>query len=298
MDGSAYCIYRRVPKIGMIGATSSAGERYFNIGMMAGFILALVACLGTVIFLLRKKLALSRERIHIGEETINRQLVSLKDFEDSMNSLSEQNDWLVTEMHHRVKNYLQIVNSLINSQMAYVKDATSKETLRDSRHRLYALSLVHQKLFQTSMISNLEVPCYIVELVEYLVDEFGAREHVQFEFDMVPLTLNISLAIPLGLIVNELVSNTLKYAFPADLPGKVHVSLIHLDNEHYRFVFTDNGVGLPAGFDMDTSGSLGASLITGLAGQMKGKIDIQSDAGVIVTIDFKTRHKKEYQLAS
>jgi two-component sensor histidine kinase len=113
---------------------------------------------------------------------------------------------------------------------------------------------------------------------------------------MTPLSLDISLAIPLGLIVNELVSNTLKYAFPSKGSGKVRISLIRLEDDNYRFVFTDNGIGFPEGFNINSDGSLGTSLISGLTGQMKGKIEVRSENGVIVKIDFKARHKKELHL--
>ncbi|QEM11738.1 sensor histidine kinase [Mucilaginibacter rubeus] len=296
MEGIVHMICGGLPVTGLITKISVADGATLNLTMVGGFALALVVCLMVIIVRLRKRFDLSGRALNDRDQIISRQLVLLKDYETSMNLLSEQNDWLVTEMHHRVKNYLQIVNSLINSQMAYIKDPALKETLKGSRHRLYALSLVHQKLFQTSMISNLEVPCFIVELVDYLVDEFGVQDNVQFEYDMTPLSLDISLAIPLGLIVNELVSNALKYAFPAKASGKVRISLVHIDDDNYRFEFTDNGIGFPEGFNMNAGGSLGTSLISGLTGQMKGRIEVRSENGVMVKIDFKARHKKELHL--
>lgn len=240
----------------------------------------------------------SKRQLNAAESRIIELNSRAHDMEATSAKLASQNDWLITEMHHRVKNNLQIVNSLINSQLSYIKTGYGREALVSCRHRLYALSLIHQKLFQTSMVSELDLPCYIAELVGYLTDEFDANQKISFRYDMAPVSLDVSLAIPMGLIVNEVVSNALKFAYPGDERGNIKISLKPQTNGNFRLTIADEGVGLPGHSEFESGKTLGGSLITGLAMQMKASIDIVSESGVAVILTFSTYQSGQYGLAA
>jgi two-component sensor histidine kinase len=217
--------------------------------------------------------------------------------ENNTVKLLAQNDWLVTEMHHRVKNNLQILSSLINSQLSFITDKIGKDALYNSKHRLYALSLVHQKLVQNAMASTIEMSCCIKELAYYLSDEFDANDHVSFEIDLAPLNVDVSFAIPFELIINELLTNTLKFAFPENQKGKVKIELSSKDGDTFQLVFADNGIGLPDNIDLLSARSLGRSLIMGLSRQIKAQITVKNRKGLEILIDFKVPPAKQNHFA-
>jgi two-component sensor histidine kinase len=211
--------------------------------------------------------------------------------------LSAQNEWLVTEMHHRVKNNLQILSSLINSQLSFITDKIGKDALYNSKHRLYALSIVHQKLVQNAMASTLDMSCCIKDLAYYLSDEFHAGERVSFEMDLVPLTVDVSFAIPFELIINELLTNTMKFAFPEDTKGKVKIQLSSKDDGMYQLTYADNGVGLPDDVDLLSARSLGRSLIMGLSRQIKAQVTVNNRDGLEILMNFKVPAAKQNHFA-
>lgn len=221
----------------------------------------------------------------------DRQIQSLQSeisiLENNTSKLVVQNDWLVTEMHHRVKNNLQILSSLINSQLSFIKDKVGRDALFNSKHRLYTLSLVHQKLYQNAMATNIEMSCCIKELVDYLIDEFNSGERIKFELDLAPLKVDVSFAIPFGLIINELATNTLKFAFPEMRSGNVKISLTATDRETYQLLYADNGVGLPEDVDFLSGRSLGRSLIMGLSRQIKAQVTVDNSKGLEIRMTFK-----------
>ncbi|QEM02697.1 sensor histidine kinase [Mucilaginibacter rubeus] len=206
-----------------------------------------------------------------------------------INKLSTEKEWLVAEMHHRVKNNLQVLSSLINSQLSFTDDKTGREVLFYSKHRLYALSLVHQKLFQQATGAAIEMSCCIKEVVDYLIDEFECAERITFDLNLVPITIDPDTAIPFALIINELATNSLKYAFPNEAGGKITITLLHLQVGTYRLMFADNGIGLPEGFDFLSAKSLGKTLIMGLSRQIRGAVTVNTVSGFEVIIDFKTK---------
>lgn len=266
--------------------------------MLLGVVLVVAVFFAVATFTLYRRLKNSKRST--GEKEYKLQLLysNVKDYEARLIVLADQNKWLVTEIHHRVKNSLQIMNSLINSQLSYVKNPDGRKALTSSRHRLYAISLVHQKLFQSSKVTTMPLACYIAELVTYLSDEYEMQGRVKFKFDMIPVSLDINLAIPLGLIINEVISNTLKFAFPAGTIGNASITLIQQHGDNYRLIFADDGIGFPEDYDINTKSSLGSSLIAGLTRQIKAKINIQGKNGAAVTLDFKAPQAAQFHLAA
>ncbi len=200
-------------------------------------------------------------------------------------------EWLLREIHHRVKNNLQIVMSLLNSQSVYINNDAALTAIQDSKRRVYAMSLIHQKLYQSDNIASIDMLEYINELVSHVQDTLGTRGRIIFEQQVEETALDVSQAIPLGLIINECIVNAIKYAFPDGKKGQVKVSLLHDDPDHLVLNITDDGIGLPVDFDMMEHNSLGLELIRGLAKQLKGRFNMINHDGLHITVRFAVVHK-------
>jgi len=210
---------------------------------------------------------------------------------EQLQGLLTDKEWLLKEIHHRVKNNLQIVMSLLHSQSVYINNDEALTAIEDSRRRVYAISLIHQKLYQSENISAIAMPAYINELVNHIQDSFDAGNHIIFNQDICLLNLDVSQAIPLGLIINECLVNAIKYAFPGGRKGVVNISLQHDGDDYLTLVIADNGVGLPKGLDVMEHNSLGLDLVRGLARQLNGSVSIVSRNGLQVATRFPVMSK-------
>ncbi|HWK06962.1 MAG TPA: histidine kinase dimerization/phosphoacceptor domain -containing protein [Puia sp.] len=228
---------------------------------------------GTALLLIIVGLLYSRYRLKLRSNRKLQELVSEKD------GLLDEKEWLLKEIHHRVKNNLHMVMSLLNSQSAYLENEQARVAIRDSQHRVQAMSLIHQKLYQSENVAVIGMPAYIRELVEYLRDSLGAGQRIRFELQIEPVELDVSQAIPLGLILNEAITNALKYAFPGKREGLITITLQRQSGDGYLLVIADNGGGLPPHFDSQRPGSLGMSLMKGLAEDLDGSFTVESNAG-------------------
>ena len=204
----------------------------------------------------------------------------------SLHHMIEEKEWLLKEIHHRVKNNLHTITSLLESQSAYLEN-DALTAIRDSQHRVYAMSLIHQKLYQPEKnVTTIDMPMYLHELVEYLNDSFEARNRIKFKMDTEPLELDISLAVPVGLIINEAITNAMKYAFPLHNGGLINISIKKTDAKKFIFSVADNGVGLPEGFDINNVNSLGMKLMKGLSDDIMAKFKIENSTGTRISIEF------------
>jgi two-component sensor histidine kinase len=194
---------------------------------------------------------------------------------------------LLKEVYHRVKNNLQVVSSLINLQARAVKNEEAKNLLRQSADRVKAMALIHEKLYQSDDLAKIDISHYLKTLADSLLYSYNIPPgQIKIIPQISVAFLDIERAIPCGLIINELLSNTLKHAFPQGQAGIIEISLSQEGNE-YRLVVADNGVGLPEGLDINNSPSLGLKLILGLAmNQLKGRIAIDQNHGTAFTIHF------------
>ncbi len=147
--------------------------------------------------------------------------------------------------------------SLLNSQSAYLHNDDALVAIRDSQHRVQAISLIHKKLYQSDNVGVIHMPHYIHELVDYLKDCFDTNRKVSFRIDVSPLQLDVSQAVPIGLILNEAITNSIKYAFTGNREGIIAISFKQSEEGHYTLVIADDGKGLPADFDPAQSRSLG-----------------------------------------
>ncbi|WP_295718000.1 histidine kinase dimerization/phosphoacceptor domain -containing protein [Mucilaginibacter sp.] len=205
--------------------------------------------------------------------------------------LLHEKEWLIKEVHHRVKNNLQTIINLLESQAAYLENDALR-AIETSQNRIYAMSLIHQKLYQVEHIQTINMAGYIPELILYLKDSFDNSERIDFHLEIDSLNLDASIAIPIALIINEALTNAIKYAFPDDQPGEIAISL-HEQGETLKLVLADNGIGMDKGAIEANTSSLGLQLINGLTKEIHGDISIESSPGVKITIWFK-KYPLEY----
>jgi two-component sensor histidine kinase len=204
---------------------------------------------------------------------------------------------LLKEIHHRVKNNLQIVMSLLDSQVASLQDKAALSAIQDSQNRVQAMALIHQKLYQTEGVARIPMNTYVEEVVAYLQDTYALSRQVSFKLDIEPIELDVNLAVPLGLIINEAITNAFKYAFPQERSGVVGVSLRQQVDTRYALAIEDDGIGLPQGYDPSQSRSLGMTLIHGFSAQLGGELTVESSGGVRISLLFTDKklssiHKK------
>lgn len=202
-----------------------------------------------------------------------------------LEQLLREKEWLIREVHHRVKNNLQMIVSLIDSQASYLNNGEF-DAVMDSKHRIEAMSLIHQKLYLTENVTTVNMQSYIKELVMYLRDSFGSMHHIAFLTDVDEISLDVSHATPIGLLLNEAITNSIKYAFPDGRPGKIAVSFKYNVNTQVTLMIKDNGIGLPPDFDVRQVQSLGMSLMHGLATEVSGILHIDGSDGTTVTLAF------------
>ncbi len=204
---------------------------------------------------------------------------------DLLQRLLTEKEWLLKEVHHRVKNNLHTVICLLESQAAYLENDALK-AIENSQHRIYAMSLIHQKLYQSDDIKTIDMASYIPELVKSLEGSFDVSNQIKFKLDIEPVSLDISHAIPLGLIINEAVTNAIKYAFPDNKSGEISISMID-NGGQIKLELADNGVGMPEIQNETESGSLGVVLMKGLSEDIDADIDFEIENGTKITIKFK-----------
>ena len=210
------------------------------------------------------------------------------------NSLKEK-EMLLREIHHRVKNNLQVISSLLSLQSRYSKDKQAIEMAKESQNRIKAMALIHEKLYRSKDFANVEFNDYIKNLVNDLFASYKvSASRIVLNMDIENISLGIDTAIPTGLIVNELVTNCLKYAFTEGNDGEVMISLRSLDDDEKELIVSDNGVGLPESLDIKKAESLGLRMITNLTEKsLHGKVNINKSNGTEFQIIFKEKEYKE-----
>jgi len=202
-------------------------------------------------------------------------------------SLKEK-EVLIKEIHHRVKNNLQVISSILNLQTNYIEDERTIEMLKDSQNRIKSMSFIHESLYQTRNLAQINFTEYIRNLVSNLGQSYNLfKENVHIGYQLDEVSLGLDTAIPLGLIINELITNSFKYAFSKSGKGTLEVVLKSMDNGNYSLVIADNGIGFPGDINFRTTESLGLQLVTTLVQQIQGQIELDNQKGAIFTILFK-----------
>jgi two-component sensor histidine kinase len=218
---------------------------------------------------------------------IVRDVTERKKTEKKIKSSLKEKEVLLREIHHRVKNNLQIVSSLLNLQSQYIKDKLCADMLKESQNRIRSMALIHEKLYQSEDLASIKADEYIGSLVHGLHRSYVTRtDRITLTIDVEDIPLRVDTAIPCGLIINELVSNSFKHAFPRG-KGEIKV-LLHSLNGDIELLVADNGIGLPEDIDFRTTETLGLRLVAMLAeDQLNGEIELNRMEGTAFHIRFK-----------
>lgn len=206
-----------------------------------------------------------------------------------LNKSLHEKEILIKEVHHRVKNNMQIITSLLNLQSRSIDDPVVLRLIQESQSRIKAMSLVHERLYKSGDISSIDLKDYIQFLARELFSFYGVKSQlVRFTINAPAINVNIDTAIPLGLMVNELISNAIKYAFPDNKRGEIVIEIAK-DKKNISLIVRDNGVGIPADFDWHNAKSLGIRLVNSLVEQLQGTIELDRTVGTAFTIVVKEK---------
>ena len=210
-----------------------------------------------------------------------------KEYEKSIRHSLKEKDVLLKEIHHRVKNNLQIISSMLNLQSSYVTGSGTKEILKDSQQRIASMSLIHETIYRNSDFSAINFSDYIQSIASNLVQSYSnPQTHVELITELSAVSINLDQSIPCGLIVNELVSNAMKYAFVGRKKGKLTIKITLHPESKVELTIKDDGVGLPDSWDITQSNSLGLSLVQALTEQLDGTLTTHVNKGTSHTLSF------------
>lgn len=244
---------------------------------------------GAVMLLLLLGLGYNRYRLKQRSNIqLQAQQVEINQQNYSLQKLLTEKEWLLKEIHHRVKNNLQFIISLLNIQSAYLDNDIAVSAIRESQSRMYAMSLIHQKLYQSDEIATIHMDRYIRDMISYLRDSLVSTSKIHFDLHIDPIELEATQAAPVGLILNEAVTNAIKYAFPDGRAGVITIKLLYTDAQEILLGITDNGIGLPK--ELKQKESLGMKLIEMLTEQLEGSLSMTDNDGLEIVIVFKEEH--------
>ena len=207
---------------------------------------------------------------------------------DTLEVALKEKEVLLSEIHHRVKNNMEIVSSLLELQSADLADERALQLLRSSQNRIKSMALIHETLYQSEDLARVDFGDYLRTLVADLYNLYGVSpDAIEVKLEVDHILLGIDSAIPTGLIINELVSNSLKHAFPADRHGEINIAFRLDDDSQYRLTVSDNGVGLSEDMDFRDTKSLGLRLVNALAAQLRGTVEVDRSSGTEFNITFE-----------
>ncbi len=219
-------------------------------------------------------------------ESLRSEVSERREVEEKLRASLEEKEVLLREIHHRVRNNLQVIYSLCSFQSSYIGKKTPEDIFSDIENRILSMALVHENLYQSRDFANIEFKQYVDDLVSHLLLSYGATDgRVTLEKTVDTMLLPLDVAIPCGLIINETICNCLKHAFPGGGEGLVRLSLARVD-EGIELMIADNGVGLPQNIDFGRSQTLGVRLIGTLVKQLHGEMTVQRAGGTAFQIRF------------
>jgi len=221
-----------------------------------------------------------------GYHGILRDITEREKMQSQLSASLQEKEVMLKEIHHRVKNNLQVISSLLNLQAKQVKDERVREIMRVGMNRVRSIALIHEKLYQSRTLSSIDYSEYIRKMAGYLFQTYNVDPGlIQVTVDADKILFTIDQAIPVSLMLNELLSNALKYAFPDGRAGQIRID-IHKEGDNYIFIVADNGVGLPEGIDLEKTDTLGLQLVDTLVKQVQGSLEIERGGGTLFRIRF------------
>lgn len=230
----------------------------------------------------------------IGRVGVARDITDRQHAEEQIRASLQEKEVLLKEIHHRVKNNLQIISSLLNLQSKYINDPPALQMFIDSQNRVKSMALIHEILFRSRDITKIDFAEYIKTISVQIFRSYGAySKKIGLEVQVKDIMLDVDAAIPCGLIVTELVSNSLKHAFVDGREGSINIKLFTNDSSTLTLIVTDNGIGLPHHIDLQYADSLGLKLVGALVNQLGGKVEVDSTFGTTFMITFVHDKHKE-----
>ena len=228
----------------------------------------------------------------LGLVCVAQDISARKQAEQQIRAALEEKEVLFKEINHRVKNNLQVISSLLNLQARQLTDRAGVEALKESHNRVQAMALIHEMFYRSESLACIDFGDYIRSLTQHLTSSYGATERaIELAVEVAPVSLNLDTAIPCGLIINELVTNALKHAFPHGGGGRIVVELRAVADQHYCLSVRDNGLGLPADLRVEETRSLGLRLVRTLTEQLDGKLAFASNGGAKFEITLPVPHE-------
>ena len=226
-------------------------------------------------------LAVEKERLEQTQKEVVRS-------EEAVRTSLLEKETLLKEVHHRVKNNLQVIISLLRLQARHLKDEQARAMFKESQNRVHSIALVHENLYRAGDLARIDLGNYLLALAKSLTEGWRATGlAVDVNVEASGVQLGVDTAIPCGLIVTELVTNALKHAFPNATSGSIRVTAVNQPEGWLKLMVQDNGVGLPEGLDVQRSGSLGLVLVNSLVGQLGATLDIVRNGGTRFGIHFQ-----------
>ncbi|MBO3458562.1 CBS domain-containing protein [Aetokthonos hydrillicola Thurmond2011] len=217
---------------------------------------------------------------------LRQEIVERQRAERQLKMSLEEKDVLLKEIHHRVKNNLQIISSLLRLQAGYLKDEQVVGIFQDSQNRIRAMAMIHENLYQSDDLARIDFSDYIRNLTNNLIRSYSANPNINFKLNFDKISLRIDTAIPCGLIINELISNSLKHAFPNNTPGEISIDFSMIQPGRYLLNVSDNGVGITENIEFYKNRSLGLQLVWRLVEQIEGNIEFNNKNGTYYKINF------------
>ena len=217
---------------------------------------------------------------------IAQDITQKKELERKLQQKNQENELLLKEIHHRVKNNLQIIVSLLNLQFNTIEDGKVFDALSKSKERISSMALIHNRLYQSNNLATIEFGEYIGDLTQSISESYRPNQNIKLVSKHSDAVFSMDLAINLGLIITELVTNAYKHAFKSKKQGEIAVEIAELNNSRYRLVIKDNGDGMASNREKDTS-SFGLELVDALVEQIDGTISVEAEDGVKYAIEFE-----------
>ena len=216
-------------------------------------------------------------------------ITELRKDEEQIKSALKEKEILLRELYHRTKNNLQVIFSLLNLKIAGIKDESMQEVLTEMGHRIQTIALVHQKLYQAKDLSKIDLKIYIMDLSNLLLENYGAKNpNITISFDLESILVLIDTAIPCGLVVNELITNSFKHAFPGEREGEIKVQLSKNNDGFIVLRISDNGIGVSDKRDKTDYNKIGVMLFKNIVeSQLRGEVEYETHNGVSCLIRFK-----------